>query len=320
MSETKTIQGKIIEHNSVTDADGHIFSHVRLEKPDGTIEDFHVHRYQVNFHVGDVIRALVFPPTPHIRDSFSLVNKEGIEYPQLSNIANLGKVDIGTTERSHYEFGEEITGKVIENTGQADAMDMMFYFAVLELTDGKRIEVSLERSQQIGTWITGTVGNSVFSQRGDNKKDLLSLGFGNLGGMPMLRHIRQVPPPGTTPEKSGVVTLALGDDEIQSRDYFLYGHLGFDQLWKNTLNILTAQPVPAGADIRIESAKRTRLARTIREEIGHAAIVNAPYGRQGMFPEEARDLIIGFIDRTLTEGLLKNDSGVALSSKPALGA
>ena len=306
------IQGKVIELNRVTNKNGYLFLHVRLQKPDGSIEDFHTWKFENNFEVGDVIRALASPPRPHIRDSLSLVNNEGIEHPELFNIANLGKVDIRTTAKSHYEFGEEVTGKVIENTGWRDAMDMTFYFAMLELPDGKRIEVSLEASQQIGAWITGTVGNSVFSQT----KDLRSLGFGNLGGMPMLCHVRQVPPPGTRLEKSSVVTLALGDDEIQSRNYFLYGHLGFDQLWKNTLEILTTHPLPAGADIRVETAKRTRLARTIREEIGNAVIENAPYGRQGIFPEEARDSITGFIGKALNEGLLQNDSRPIPSRAP----
>lgn len=199
MSNDGFIQGKVVDlHYEIGERDFE-FAVIRLETADGAQKIFHAFKPQINFETGDVIRAISAPVRPNIRDSLSLVNADGVEHPSLFNVHNFGKVDVGTTRRSHYKFGEKIRGQVTEDLGSRFSMDWDFHFARLRLEDGSVIKVTLpDGCIPEGLWIEGTVGNSVFANDGDGQGSpggLLSLGFGNLGGMPLLFNVHTVPAP-----------------------------------------------------------------------------------------------------------------------------
>lgn len=199
MEKVCIIQGKVEELRDETSERGFKFAYVRLSLPDGREQQCHLLKGEVNFEKGDVIRSICAPVRPGHRDGVSLVNQQGIEHPNLFNVSNLGKVDVGSAQRTHFEFGERLTVKVVEHCGRCDAMDWLFHFAKVQLEDGSTIKMTFpDGPPRKDSWIQGTIGNSVFSAEGDEKGSpggLMSAGFGNLGGMPLLFDVREVPEP-----------------------------------------------------------------------------------------------------------------------------
>lgn len=67
-------------------------------------------------------------------------------------------------QQTHYEFGTELEGEIIENTGMGDFGDWTFYFSKIKLDDGNEIEITLPNGpENVGSRIKGTVGPSVFA-------------------------------------------------------------------------------------------------------------------------------------------------------------
>lgn len=54
----------------------------------------------------------------------------------LYNAANMGDVDINTTQKSHCKYGEDITGVIVEHTTGKDAWDKDCPASKLRLDDG----------------------------------------------------------------------------------------------------------------------------------------------------------------------------------------
>ena len=112
--------------------------------------------------------------------------------PHIFNVFNRGIVDIDSKVRTHFEAGTVLSGVVTENTGFRDNLDWGFYFSKVQLDDGAEIEVTLPEGQiPEGTRIKGVVGNSVYNR----DKQLMSAGFGNLGGMTLLCKVEQTSKP-----------------------------------------------------------------------------------------------------------------------------
>jgi hypothetical protein len=159
-----------------------------IEFPNGAISDRLVTTKEDDnsIEVGHVLRAVDLKPN----HSDSVIN-DIYRNPSLMHIVNLGNTAIDSKQRTHYEAGTNLSGVIIENTGYSPTLDWDFYFSRIRLDNGDEIEVTLPEGQiQEGTRITAKVGYSSHTP----EKELFSLGFGNLAGMPLLCDVKEASP------------------------------------------------------------------------------------------------------------------------------